>query len=204
MAAKRIAITDGLEAAVEAAAGVFASGGLVVFPTETVYGIGVAAGQADALAKLRRLKSRDAAKPFQFLAADMAMAEAMGAVFSRPARRLAERCWPGPLTLVVPNRLGGEELGIRIPDSAFMLAVCRRLGGAVISSSANPAGLPPPRDADEADAFGAETDLLVDGGPVAGGTPSTVLRCRADNYEILRQGGVSAETIRHIWTAADS
>lgn len=199
MAAERIALNDGLAAAVTMAAAVFAADGVVVFPTETVYGIGVAVGQTEALAALRRLKSRDAAKPFQFLVADVAMAEAMGAVFSGGARRLAERFWPGPMTLVVPNRFGGEALGIRIPDAAFMLAVCRRLGGAVVSSSANQAGLPPPRDADAADAFGAEVDLLVDGGPVTGGTPSTVVRCRDDGYEILRQGGVDAGALAEAW-----
>ena len=189
-----------MEAAVRAAAVVLESGGVLVFPTETVYGIGVAAGDDRALDRLRRLKSRDAVKPFQYLTADLDMAAALGATFSGGAKNLASRFWPGPLTLVVPAAGGeGGTLGIRIPDSAFVLALCRRLGKAIISSSANPAGAPPPPDADAADAFGEEIDLLVDGGPVTGGVPSTVVRCQGGDYEILRHGGIGEAAIAAAW-----
>lgn len=199
MAKQRIVLGDDIRPAVTAAAAVMNDGGVVVFPTETVYGIGVASGNAAALERLRELKGRSAAKPFQFLAADMEMARAMGAVFSNRAAKLARNYWPGPLTLVVPDGTGGATLGVRVPDSPFIHALCRELGRPVISSSANPAGAPAPADADAADVFGNGADLLIDGGPVAEGVPSTVVRCGTDRFEILRSGGVDGDAIRAAW-----
>lgn len=201
MAQERIALVPGKEdSVVEAAATVLEAGGVLVFPTETVYGVGVVSGNARALERLRRLKQRDAAKPFQFLAADVAMAQKLGAVFDGHARKLARNFWPGPLTLVVPDGMeGGSTLGIRVPDSLFVEALCRRLGRAIVSSSANPGGQPPPLEADAADVFGDEADLLVDGGPVVGGAPSTVVKCDRDSYTVLREGEIGLETLRAAW-----
>ncbi len=199
MARKYLSLADGLDAAVLAAAETLQAGGVIVFPTETVYGVGVAAGDARALDRLRQLKQREASKPFQFLVADLAMAEALGAVFSPRAQNLAAAYWPGPLTLVVPDGSGDGFLGIRIPDAPFVPALCRRLGKAVISSSANPAGAPPPLDASAADAFGGEVDLLLDGGGIRGGVPSTVVKCLHDGFVILRHGGISPEAIASAW-----
>lgn len=202
MAVKRIGVTNDndIRRAVETAAEILENGGVVVFPTETVYGVGVASGNAEALAKLRRLKGRGADKPFQFLAADLKMAGDLGAIFDTRARRLANDFWPGPLTLVVPDgtRTGGS-LGIRIPDAPFVRALCRRLGKAIISSSANPAGLGAPLDAAGADVFGDGADLLVDAGPIADGVPSTVVECGAGDYRILREGGVERSAIEASW-----
>ena len=201
MARRRIRIEQSVRQAAEEAAEVLKAGGVIVFPTETVYGVGVAAGNADALHKLRALKNRQAGKPFQFLAADMAMAERLGAFFTPKAKKLARNYWPGPLTLVVADGTGDADatLGIRIPDSPFVLALCRELDGAVISSSANPAGAPPPLDAEVADVFGDAIDLLIDGGPIPGGAPSTVVDCRSDDYLILREGSVDAEAVKSAW-----
>lgn len=180
------------------AAGVLRDGGVVVFPTETVYGIGVAAGSPAALATLRRLKARPDEKPFQVLAADMAMAENLGAVFSGQAERLAMRFWPGALTLVLPDGAGGT-LGIRVPDSPFVLALCRELGGPVVTSSANAAGDAPPATAAAADVFGDAVDLLVDGGPAAAGVASTVVKCDGAACDILREGAIPASAVRDVW-----
>lgn len=203
MAAKTIRIDadDGDARAVAAAVDVLRAGGVLLFPTETVYGIGAASSRADALAKMRRLKERPDGKPFQLLAADAAMAEKIGAMFDAGAKRLAQTFWPGPLTLVVPNANSaeGETLGIRVPASELMLAVCCALGEPVIYSSANPAGRPPPKDAASADCFGDEADLLLDAGAAANGTPSTVVRCRGETYEILREGGIATESIDAVW-----
>ncbi len=182
------------------AAEVLRGGGVVVFPTETVYGVGVAAGDPVALDKLRRLKGRPAEKPFQHLAADVDMAKRLGAVFSGRAERLARRFWPGALTLVLPDgRSPGGTLGIRIPDSPFVLALCRELAGPIVTSSANAAGSPPPATAAAADAFGDDVDLLVDGGEAVGGVASTVARCVGEEVHILREGGVSGAAIRAAW-----
>lgn len=200
MARKYIVISENFEKAVRETAATLAAGGVAVFPTETVYGVGVASGNAEALARLRRLKSRGGEKPFQYLASDMSMAKELGAEFSARADRLARAFWPGPMTMVVPDgTAGGGTLGIRIPDSEFVLALCAALGGPIVSSSANPAGEQPPSTARAADAFGDEVDLLADGGAIVGGIPSTVVRCVGGEVEILRRGGVEERAIRDAW-----
>lgn len=199
MAKKHLSIDADFETAVRTTVALLEQGGVAVFPTETVYGIGVASGNAAALEKLRRLKGRSANKPFQYLASDQKMAERLGAVFAGGAAKLARNYWPGPLTLVVPDGTGTATLGIRIPDSPFILAVCERLNRPIISSSANPADRAAPLDAASADAFGDGVDLLLDGGPAADGIASTVVRCGDDKYEILRCGGIDAEAIDAAW-----
>jgi len=203
MAKQRIDIGGDPRGAALRAAEVFRAGGVVIFPTETVYGIGALATDARAVERLRDLKGRTAAKPFQFLVADMDMARRMGAVFSSQAARLARSFWPGPLTLVVPDGTASEgTLGVRVPDSEFVHALCRELGGAIVSSSANPGGEPPPIDSAAADVFGDAVDLLVDGGKAVDGVPSTVVRCLEGNFEILRSGGLSDEQICAAWNGA--
>lgn len=200
MAKRNIELSQDTKKAVKETAEVLEAGGVAVFPTETVYGIGVITGNADALAKLRRLKGRAEGKPFQFLAADMEMARhSLGAVFSTKAKKLANNYWPGPLTIVVPDGTGDGTLGIRVPDSLFVYELCKRLERPIIASSANPAGSVPPLSAGAADVFGEEIDILVDGGPIVDGIPSTVVRCIGDEYEILRCGGVSAADIESAW-----
>lgn len=204
MAIKTIRILDNWNSAVAPAVDALRRGGVLVFPTETVYGIGVAADQGGALEKMRRLKVRPEEKPFQLLAADMGMAKRIGAVFSGRAELLAETFWPGALTVVVPDGRGsqGSTLGIRVPASGLILAVCRELGEPIVSSSANPAGAPPPANAAAADCFGDEVDLLIDAGDVAG-VPSTVVRCVGDGCEILREGGISADAIGAVWNGSE-
>lgn len=201
MAKEVIRIEHTLDPAVSAARRVFERGGVAIFPTETVYGIGVVSADPDALARLARLKRRPDNKPFQLLVSGRDMAVALGAKFSPGACRLADRFWPGPLTLVVSdaNDANGGTLGVRAPRSAFMLEVLRGLGRAVVSSSANPAGSPPPTEAALADAFGDAVDLLVDGGPCEEKEPSTVVRCGEDDFTILRQGALAEAEIRGVW-----
>ncbi|MCD8140104.1 MAG: threonylcarbamoyl-AMP synthase [Planctomycetaceae bacterium] len=203
MAARHIAVQDGLDEAVEAAAEVMENGGVAIFPTETVYGIGVVSGDAAALDKLRRLKERGPDKPFQYLVADAEMAKAMGAVFPGRAGRLANHFWPGPMTMVVPDGTGGNgTLGLRVPNSPFVLALLERLRRPIISSSANHAGEEPPCDVNAADVFAGGPDgveLVVDGGPVMCGLPSTVVRCFEGGFEILREGSIDNEALRVAW-----
>lgn len=204
MAKEYIALPGNLRGAVIRAAAVLRRGGVVVFPTETVYGIGVLAADAVAVRLLRELKQRPAPKPFQYLVPDIEAAADLGARFSPRAERLANAFWPGALTLVVPCAEGSGgtaaedgTIGVRVPDFPFVLALCRELEGAIMSSSANPAGAAAPKDAAAADAFGDAVDLLVDGG-VVDGIPSTVVKCPCDGkYEILRSGGVPDAAIEN-------
>ncbi len=200
MAARRLRISGNERLAEEETVAALAAGQMVVFPTETVYGIGVAQGLPAALENLRRLKGREAAKPFQLLVPDVETAEAMGGVFCESARRLAAAYWPGAMTMVVPARQGGNTFGFRIPDSEFLLAVLERLGRALVSSSANRAGERSPTTAEAADAFGDEVALVLDGGPCSVGTASTVVSAvDPDNFSILREGAISADAIAKVW-----
>ncbi|MDR1521023.1 MAG: L-threonylcarbamoyladenylate synthase [Planctomycetota bacterium] len=200
MASRRVSLTADPATALDLAVETLAGGGVAIFPTDTVYGVGALSGRADAIGKLRRLKGREGAdaKPFQFLAADLAMARELGALPCLGAEKLARRFWPGPLTLVVPGA-DGSGIGIRVPNSPFVLTLCRRLGKALVSSSANPAGQPAPSDADAADAFGDQADLLLDGGRIAGGLPSTVASCLEGELRILRGGGVDPGELFAVW-----
>ena len=195
MALKHVGLESGLDAAIELAAKVFLAGGVVVFPTETVYGIGALAGNADAMAKLRRLKGREDGKPFQYLIPDLECAAALGARLSPAAERLAAAYWPGALTVVVDNRLDGGTIGLRMPDSDFIRRVAKRAGGAIVASSANPPGAPAPTEAGSADAFGDAVDLLVDGGPCGVGVASSVVRISGEDVEVLRAGAIGVDEL---------
>ncbi|MDR1612989.1 MAG: threonylcarbamoyl-AMP synthase [Planctomycetota bacterium] len=198
MAGKSLSLNDDFALAVRETVTALLASEVVVFPTETVYGVGARAGDPVAAARLRELKGRGEEKPFQLLIADSGMAENFGAEISGGARRLAAAFWPGPLTLVVPRR-GGGTLGLRLPDSRFIRAVATGIGGAVAASSANPAGLPPPVDAAGADVFGDRVALLVDGGPSPVGKASSVVQAEGDSFAILREGAIGAELIERAW-----
>jgi len=177
-------------------------GGLVVVPTDTVYGVGGLVSHAGAVDTLFRLKGRDRTKPIAVLVADADQASEI-AVFGPVSRRLAERFWPGGLTLVVPRangfdaRLGGERstVGIRCPHHDGLRNLLARSGPLAVTS-ANLAGRPTPSTAAEiAEVFGAQVDAVVDGGTLAG-LASTVVDCCGSVPEVLREGPVSREHLR--------
>lgn len=187
-------------AAAAEAARVLANGGLVIFPTETVYGIGSRPEQAE---RLRQAKGRPDGKPFQLLAASLDMARAAGARFAPAALRLGRAFWPGPMTLVVPERHGGT-VGVRIPDAAFVAAVLRALGGPVAASSANRAGRPAPAAAPAAAEFGEAVELIIDAGPIAGGAASVVIDATGPQPRILRPGVITEQQILEVWNAKET
>ena len=190
------------------AANIIRHGGLVAYPTETFYGLGVLPSRAEALDRLWRLKAREGGGPFLLLvpsaegAAAVVRPEALRAV---AFRALAERFWPGPLTLVLDGREGldrrllGADGGVAIRVSSHPVAsrLVRVLGEPLTSTSANLRGMPPARSPEEIRASGldASLDLVVCGGETAGGRPSTVLRLIADRAVVLREGAVSREEI---------
>lgn len=191
-----VRISDNPAAATQTAAEVLRGGGVAAFPTETVYGVGAAYGDAAADNRLRLIKGRDAAKPFQVLIADFAQAEELGAAATPLLRRLAECFWPGPLTLVV-DRAGGGTLGLRVPDGGFVRELLLVLGRPLTASSANHAGEPPALDGAQAlAALGDEVDLVVDGGRVEIGLASTVAKLEGGRLAILREGAIPAAELR--------
>lgn len=181
-------------AALEQAVAVLKRGGLVVLPTETVYGLAADPRLDDARQRLYEAKGRVKDKPVAFFAADLAQIEQQGARVSERARRLARRFMPGPLTLVLPAGSGYE--GFRIPDYPVALELVRRLGHVLAVTSANVSGAPPAQTAEEAcRALGARVDLALDAGPSPGGVPSTVARVVDDQVEILRPGAIAEDDL---------
>jgi L-threonylcarbamoyladenylate synthase len=185
------------------------AGGLLAYPTETVYGLGSRARPKDVQA-LRRLKGRRPDKPFLLLVADRDMAEAQGLAFNESAGALARAFWPGPLTLVLPggdgrlpDALRGPEGGIAVRWTSHrgMARLVRALGEPVTSTSANLPGSPPAPGAeaiarDFAPAVEAGTLLVLDGGVLGNSPPSTVVDCTQPAPRLIREGAVTLGELR--------
>ena len=182
------------EIAAEVAA-VLRAGSLVVLPTETVYGVMVDAFLADAAERIYAAKGRDKGKPLQLLISDAAVIERMGFELNEVEKCLADKFWPGGMTLVVER--GGCSEGFRIPACDITLEVIRQAGGAVRASSANLSGEPPALSVDAAlGALGDSVSLAVDGGPVVDGVASSVVRVLSDGkIEMLREGAIRLDAI---------
>ena len=179
-------------------------GQLVIVPTETVYGLAADDRNPVALEKLFEAKGRPQDKPIALLAASVDELERHGAKLSPAARRLADKFWPGPLTLVLASPAGW--LGFRIPDHPVMLALLRAWGGVLAVTSANRSGEPPAMTAAAAlAALEPFVAFALDAGPSAGGVPSSVVKVGAQGIEMLRTGAISAEAIQRValesWSA---
>jgi len=179
------------------AAALLREGGVVAFPTDTVYGVGVAATRPDRLEALFALKRRPAEKRIGTLVADLAQATDAGWESDERAHRLTERFWPGALTLVLAAGDGGTQ-GFRAPDHPLTLELIR-LAGPILATSANRSDEPDTFGADEVlIAFATQQDELVavlDGGPVPGGVPSTVVDLSVTPARILREGPITHEQL---------
>lgn len=190
--------------AVVQAASVLCRGGLVAFPTDTLYALGADALNPLAVKRVFEVKGRSLTSPIPLLVADLTMAIQLVGELPAAAVRLAERWWPGPLTLVVtaPRTVcalltaGTGRIGLRVPDSAVALALIRQFGGPVTGTSANRSGGTDPLDAQEVlRQLGDQVDLVLDGGPVVGGSPSTVVDVTTNPPVIVRQGPIRQEEI---------
>lgn len=189
---------------VQAAAQVLRRGGLVAFPTETVYGLGANALDETAVARVFEAKGRPRFDPLIIHVPDVDAAQPLVAELSRPARRLAARFWPGPLTLVLPRSAlvpdlvtaGLPTVGIRVPDHPLSLELLRAAGRPVAAPSANLFGrVSPTTAAHVSEQLGARIDLIVDGGPCRVGIESTVLRLDDEIPTVLRLGGITVEEL---------
>ena len=172
-------------------------GGVIVFPTDTVYGLGCDPMNERAIQKLFEVKKR-AGKPIPVLCDGIESAERL-VRFIGPARKLAQKYWPGALTIVLPLKKalpyaihqGTRELGVRVPHSLDCVRLIRGCGGFITGTSANISGAPPARTAQRAtEELGEGISLVLDGGTLAG-TPSTVVKVNADGIEVLREGAVA-------------
>jgi L-threonylcarbamoyladenylate synthase len=192
-------------AGIEAAAGVVRAGGLLLYPTETVYGLGCDPWADAAIARLRALKGRDADRPMLALTDAWARVDGWLGGVTEVHRRLMVHA--GPLTILFeagpgapPSLVGPEGLvGVRRTSDPFCRAVVAAAGVPLVSTSANPAGAPPPsRFADVGAAILAGVDLAVDAGPPLAGAPSTVVRVVSGAPVVVREGAVDAVTVHRI------
>ncbi len=181
------------------------AGGLVAFPTETVYGLGADATNSRAVANLYEVKGRPSFNPLIVHVADLATAERY-ALFDRRARYLASRLWPAPLTLVLKRRAEGgisdlvtaglDSVAIRVPDHPVALQLLAAVGRPLAAPSANRSGRVSPTTAEHVeDEFGRSLAMILDGGRCPVGVESTVLDLSGEEPVLLRPGGITREII---------
>lgn len=195
------------QAGLAEAGAVLRSGGLVVFPTETVYGLGANALDAGAVASIFAAKGRPSDNPLIVHISRMAQVYELADDFTVLAQRVAEAFWPGPLTLVLPKKpcipdqvtAGLSTVALRMPDHPLALALLDKAGVPVAAPSANTSGKPSPTTAEHVlrDLAG-KVDVVVDGGECRIGVESTVLDMTSEPPVILRPGGVSLEDLEGV------
>lgn len=186
------------------AAEIIRSGGIVAFPTETVYGLGADAFNPLAVARIFEAKNRPLFDPLIVHIADLSQMELLTTRLDRRAGRLAGRFWPGPLTMVVQKSdgvpgivtAGLETVAIRMPDHLIALDLIRQSGTAIAAPSANRFGyISPTRALHVRDQLGDRVDMIIDGGDCAVGVESTILKLHDGGAVILRPGGTPVEEI---------
>ena len=202
---KTITIESTDPSAMAFAKGVIESGGLIAFPTDTVYGLSSSPFSEEAIQKIFAAKGRDFNKAIAILFGKFDQLPGITTGFTPPARTLADRFWPGALTLVVPIApvLPGiispyATIGIRMPNHPFALSLLTELGP-LATTSANISGKPDASTAAQVESqLGKRIDLIIDGGTCPGGVPSTVVDCTLAQIRILRQGAISSTDIENV------
>jgi len=185
------------------AAEVLDNGGIVAFPTDTVYGVAAAVFNIQGIEALYLAKERDASKAIPVLMSSSADLDRVANNVNPIALQLSERYWPGPLTLIVPRHPAMPEilgpnptLGVRVPDHPDALALMRVTGPLAVTS-ANLSGAPDARTAREVlDQLEGRVNLILDGGTTPGGRPSTVVDCTTPKLRVLRQGPISLDELQ--------
>jgi len=192
---------------IEAALAVLRSGGLVAIPTETVYGLAADAANPEAVRRIFTAKGRPADHPLIVHLAAPEQLDEWAAEVPRAAAALADACWPGPLTLLVPRAAhvldvvtgGRESVGIRVPAHPLTTELLRRFGGGVAAPSANRFGRVSPTTASHvAMDLGADVDYILDGGACPVGVESTIVDCTVVPPQVLRPGGIPTEQVEAI------
>jgi L-threonylcarbamoyladenylate synthase len=192
------------EALIDTLSGILLDDGLMVYPTETFYGLGAACFSGKAVRRIYKLKKREAGKPLSFIVSDLEMVETVAAAPPDVFRRLASEFWPGPLTLVLkaaesfPEEIlgPGGTIAIRIPPVPWLRALVAEIGQPITATSANVSGQGEISDPIEAIAlFSGKVDIIVDGGKTSGGLPSTIVDLAGDIPRIIREGAVPARVL---------
>ena len=178
-------------------------GGLVAFPTDTVYGVGALVFDGKAVESIYAAKDRPVEKAIPVLLADSEDMEKVGIDIPDVAYKLAQRFWPGPLTCIIPKRphlpesvSATDTVGVRVPNHEVARALLRAAGPMAVTS-ANISGQASPSTAEEVFAqLGGRIDLIIDGGKTPGGVPSTLVDCTGSELKVLREGPISLEEIK--------
>lgn len=200
-------VTTADTASVALGARLLREGGLVAFPTETVYGLGADARNADAVRRIFAAKARPEDHPVIVHVEDLGAAETWAALMPDDARALARAFWPGPLTLIVPRAAdvpdavtGGQaSVGLRSPAHPVARALLRAFGGGIAAPSANRFGHVSPTTAlHVAEDLGGAVDLILDGGACDVGIESTIVAFTSDTPMLLRPGGIAIEAIASV------
>lgn len=190
--------------AIKKAAEVLKVGGIVVYPTETLYGLGANPFDSQALYKVFEIKGRDISKPISLAFRDLKQLEKFVAIAPN-ARKLVEKFLPGPLTLILPAKLhmdeilGGDKIGVRIPDNKIALELLKEVNFPLTATSANLSGGKDPVTSEEAvEQIGDKVDLVLDAGKCKYGKPSTVVNLTSGKIEVVREGIISKKELVHI------
>jgi L-threonylcarbamoyladenylate synthase len=178
-------------------------GGVIAFPTDTVYGLGADAFNSTAVERIYKIKNRPTYQQFPLLIADVKQLTALADPIPEIAWFLARRFWPGGLTLVLPKTDSlpvylalGPTIAVRVPDHPVCLAIIQNLGNPIIGTSANISGQPPALTAEEVgQQLGGKIDFIINGGKCPGGKESTVVDVTRESSIILRQGIIPSDEI---------
>jgi len=199
-------LSASIQEQVERGISILKEGGVVVFPTDTVYGLGAGIGIDPAVEKVYRIKERPRNMALPLLLADISQLEEVAITIPKSARLLAQKFWPGPLTLVLLKSDSvsdivsgsGKTIAVRVPAHPIPTALARGVGTAIVGTSANLSGQPSTLTAEEArNQLGDRIDLIIEG-DCPGGRESTVVDLTGETPFILREGVLSIEELRQI------
>jgi len=178
---------------------------LVIYPTDTVYGLGANPLSVKAVEKVFKAKRRGR-KPLPILVSDIEVVE-RAAIINPLAESLMKRFWPGALTIVLPKKplipdivtVGKSTIALRMPDSIIARYLAREIGGFIVGTSANLSGAPPPTTAEEAIEYLApHVRVVIDSGPARHGVPSTIIDLSQEKPKILREGAIPASLVMEV------
>ena len=194
----------GVSEALEKASWIIKKGGVIAYPTETFYGLGVKYDDISALKKLYGIKHRSLNKALPLIIGEKGELDLIASNITVSAEKLAKKFWPGPLTILLPAKPDISEfitaktgkIAVRIPGESFALDLARSLGFPITATSANISGMPPADNTDDVIRyFGDALDLIIDCGKTPGGKSSTIIDASGEKIRFLRAGAVSIEDV---------
>lgn len=187
------------EEIINTAARTIRDGGLVIFPTETVYGIAANLLNKEAIERLYKIKRRPAGKPFTVHISNMATLIEMVSDIPDHAKKLIDRFWPGPLTIILSSE-DGKKIGFRMPANKIALSLIEASGVPVVAPSANISGKRPPRNIEEVlEDLDGGADITLDGGSCEVGVESTIVDATVFPCRILREGAITEAQLKKTW-----